>query len=403
MTAPPRCVLEVRDLKVRRGGAEVLDVPSLRLHEREFVAVIGPNGSGKSTLLLSLMGLLERAAGQVLYRGTAIGSGRALIEHRRRMAMVLQDPCLFDLTVYENVASGLRIRGLRGEEQRRRATAYLERFRLTALAERSARKLSGGESRRVNLARALVTEPEVLLLDEPFTGLDPPTRQAIVDDLEATIRETGTAAILVTHDQSEALRLSDTLVVMNGGRIVQCDAPSVVMNEPADPFVASCVGMETILEGVIRRCAGSRVVVAVGERQIEALGEGSPGDHVYCCIRPESVTLEVVDPSATTSARNVFPAHVASVTSVGPFLKLRLDCGFSLVAHVTRESFAALKLAHRRDLFASVKATAIHLIRKETRLLADAAAPAPGRAAGHDPPATAPGRRSEAGAPGEDR
>ncbi len=361
-TAP--CLLELRDLKVRRGGVEVLDVPSLRLHEREFVSLIGPNGSGKSTLLLSTMGLLERAAGDVLYRGTAVGSGRAMIEYRRKMAMVLQDPCLFDVTVYENVASGLRIRGLGRAEARRRAMSYLERFRLAGMAERSARKLSGGEARRVNLARALVAEPEVLLLDEPFTSLDPPTRQSIFDDLERAIREAGTAGILVTHDQSEALRLSDRIVVMNEGRVVQSDAPSVVMNQPVNAFVASCVGMETVLDGVIRRSAGCEIVVSVSGKEIEAVGDGSAGDHVYCCIRPESVLLQVVNPSSTTSARNVFPARIVSVTSGGSFLKLKLDCGFSLVAHVTRESFAALKLAERKDVFASFKATAIHLIRK---------------------------------------
>ncbi len=364
MTDTGHCLLELRGLKVRREGVEVLDVPSLRLHEREFVSLIGPNGSGKSTLLLSIMGLLERAAGEVLYRSTAVGNGRAMIEHRRKMAMVLQDPCLFDVTVYENVASALRIRGLGRGEMRRRVTSYLERFGLEGMAERSARNLSGGEARRVSLARALVAEPEVLLLDEPFTSLDPSIRQSIVDDLERTIRETGTAAILVTHDQSEALRLSDRIVVMDEGRVVQSDAPSIVMNQPVNPFVASWFGMESILDGVIRRSAGCEIVVSVSGREIEAVGDGSPGDHVYCCVRPESVLLAVVNPSSSTSARNVFPAHIVSVVSAGPFLKLKLDCGFSLVAHLTHESFAALKLEHRRDVFASFKATAIHVIHK---------------------------------------
>ena len=127
--------------------------------------------------------------------------------------------------------------------------AYLERFRLTEMAQRSARKLSGGEARRVNLARALVVEPEVVFLDEPFANLDLPTRESITTDLERTLREAGMAAVLVTHDQAEALRLSDRIVVLNGGRIVQSDAPSAVMNNPINEFVASCVGMETIVEG----------------------------------------------------------------------------------------------------------------------------------------------------------
>jgi tungstate transport system ATP-binding protein len=357
-------VLELRDLKVRRGGVEVLDIPAFRLHEGEFVSLIGPNGSGKSTLLLSMMSLLERSTGQVLYRGCEVRSVRAAIGYRRKMAMVLQEPLLFDTTVYENVASGLRLRGLHGRDARRRIMAYLERFRLADMAERSARKLSGGEARRVNLARALAVEPEVVLLDEPFTSLDLPTRQAITGDLERTIREARIAAILVTHDQAEALRLSDRIVVMNGGRVVQSDSPSVVMNNPVNEFVASCLGMETILEGVIRRRAGWEIVVAVGGEEIDAVGEGSVGEQLYCCIRPENVLIDVVNPSRTSSARNVFPARIAGVASAGPYLKVKLDCGFPLVAHVTGESFATLGLEEGKDVFASFKATAIHTIRK---------------------------------------
>jgi tungstate transport system ATP-binding protein len=364
MTRSAAYVLELRGLKVERGGMEVLDVPSFCLREGEFLSLIGPNGSGKSTLLLSMMCLLERAAGDVLYRGCEVRSERTAIECRRKMAMVLQEPLLFDATVYDNVASGLRIRGFDRGEARRRVMEYLKKFRLTDMAGRSARKLSGGEARRVSLARALAVEPEVVLLDEPFAHLDVPTRQSITDDMEATIREAGSAAILVTHDQSEALRLSDRMVVMNGGRIVQSDDPSVVMNNPVNEFVASCLGMETILEGVVRSRCGGEIVVAVAGKEIDAVGEGSVGEHMYCCIRPENVIIEVVNPSRTSSARNVFPARIASVASTGPYLKIKLDCGFPLVAHVTGESFSTLGLEEGKDVFASFKATAIHVIRK---------------------------------------
>ncbi len=168
----------------------------------------------------------------------------------------------------------------------------------------------------------------------------------------------------MTHDQSEALRLSDRIAVMSRGRIVQSDVPSVVMNNPANEFVASCVGMETILEGVIRRSAGWEIVVSVAGKEIYAIGECLPGEQVYCCIRPENVIIEVANPSQTTSARNVFPARIASVASVGPYLKVKLDCEFPLVAHVTGESFSSLQLEPGKKVFASFKATAIHMIRK---------------------------------------
>jgi tungstate transport system ATP-binding protein len=362
VTSP--ALLEVRDLKVDRGGVAVLDVPSFRLEEGEFLSLIGPNGCGKSTLLLSLMCLLPRAAGQVLWRGAEVSTGRAAIALRRRMAMVLQEPLLFHATVYDNVAAGLRIRGLPRREERRRVMAYLERFGLAALEHRSARMLSGGESRRVSIARALAVEPEVVLLDEPFAHLDPPTRQGIADDLERTIREQGAAAVLVTHDQAEALRLSERIVVMQRGAIVQTGAPAVVMNEPVNEFVASCMGMETIVEGVVVRHVDGEVVMAVSGHEISAIGAGAPGDRVYCCIRPEHVTIELVSPAGSSSARNVFPARIASVSSAGTYLKVKLDCGFPLVATVTTESLATLGLNRGRDVFASFKATAVHVIRQ---------------------------------------
>lgn len=258
MTAPP-CMLEVRGLRVERGGVPVLDVPSLRLQDGELVSLIGPNGSGKSSLLLALMCLLPRSSGEVRYRGNAVRSEGEAIAYRRKVAMVFQDPLLFDESVYDNVASGLRIRGVDRAEVRPRVMEYLDHFELTDLARRSARKLSGGEARRVSLARALVVEPELVLLDEPFTNLDAPARRSIVDELERTIRNAATAVLLVTHDPAEALRLSDRMLVMRDGRIVQSDTPAAVMSHPADPFVASWGGMDALRRpaspGRAARCA----------------------------------------------------------------------------------------------------------------------------------------------------
>jgi tungstate transport system ATP-binding protein len=356
-------VLELSGVRVERGGHLVLDVPSFRLGAGEIVALIGPNGSGKTTLLQTLMGLLPRAAGAARFRGEELEADGRLVERRRRLALILQECLLFDGTVEANVATGLRLRGVPRAEVRRRVGAYLERFRLAGLAGRAARKLSGGEARRVSLARALVVEPEVVLLDEPFSHLDAPTRQAITDDLEATVREAGMAAVLVTHDAGEALRLADRIVVMHEGRIVQDDAPAEVLNHPVNEFVAGCVGMETILEGEVRARSGWELEVAVGEATVAAVGELEPGDPVHLCIRPENVVLEPAAPGRT-SARNVYPARITGVASIGPYLKLRLDCGFPLVAHVTAESYSLLGLAPGRHVHAVFKATAVHVIRR---------------------------------------
>jgi tungstate transport system ATP-binding protein len=135
------------------------------------------------------------------------------------------------------------------------------------------------------------------------------------------------------------------------------------MNEPVNEFVASCMGMETIVEGLVVRSVDGEVVMAVAGREISAIGAGAPGDHVYCCIRPEQVTIDLTSPAGSSSARNVFPARISGVTSAGPYLKVKLDCGFPLVATVTAESLATLGLTRGREVFASFKATAVHVIR----------------------------------------
>ena len=359
-------VLDLKDLRVDRGGVQILDIPSFSLYENEFVSLIGPNGAGKSTLLLAVLGLLKKGSGSICYRGKEIVSDAARLEMRRRIAMVLQEPLLFDSTVYDNLASGLKIRGLGRAEIKRRVMTYLERFKLAELAQRSARKLSGGEARRVSLARAFAVEPEMIFFDEPFANLDAPTRQSLTEDMDRIIREQGIAAVLVTHDQSEALRMSNRIVVMNAGAIVQLGTPAAVMGRPVNEFVANFVGMETILEGVVLSNREEQVTVAVAGREIDTVGGELPGEAVYCCIRPENVTVSIVNPQEKTSERNVFLARITEVASMGPFLRLRLDCGFALTSYVTRESFATLALNEGKEVYASFKATSVHLIRRRT-------------------------------------
>jgi tungstate transport system ATP-binding protein len=361
---PSAKVLDLKDLKVSRGGVRVLEIPSFSLGQNEFVSLIGPNGAGKSSLLLAIMGLLEAESGSVCYRGQLMDSAASRLALRRKIAMVLQEPLLFDCSVYDNVASGLKIRGVGRAETRDRVMTYLERFNLSDLAQRSARKLSGGEARRVSLARAFAVEPEVIFFDEPFANLDAPTRQSLTDDMDRVIREKGIAAIMVTHDQSEALRLSNRVVVLNEGRVVQDGSPAAVMNSPVNEFVANFVGMETILEGVVLSNLEQQMAIRVGGHEIDAIGGQLPGDAVYCCIRPENVTVSLGNPAHTTSARNVFPALIVEIASMGPFLRLRLDCGFPLTSYVTRESFAALGLSQGSRVYASFKATSVHMIGK---------------------------------------
>jgi tungstate transport system ATP-binding protein len=346
----------------------ILDIPSFSVRQGEFLSLIGPNGSGKSTFLLVLNSLIKPVSGRLLYRGEPVVSRVEAFRYRRKVSMVFQEPLLFDTTVYKNVASGLKIRGLKRDEIRERVMRYLGWFNIDQLAQRSARKLSGGEAQRTSLARAFAMEPEVIFLDEPFSALDPPTRHAISDDLNRIVTESGITTVMVTHDQSEALRMSDRIAVMHDGGIVQVGVPALVMNNPVNEFVANFVGMDSILEGNVIRVVDGMATVLVSGREIDAFGSADSGDCVYCCIRPENVTIELTDPDDLTSARNAFPAVIRDISSIGPFLKVALDCGFSLTAFVTREAFAVLDLKEGKKVYVSFKATAVHLIRDPKHL-----------------------------------
>ena len=231
-------ILEVEDLRIRRGGVQVLDLPRFSVAGEEKVAVVGPNGAGKSSLLLGLACLLLRESGTISFRGEPVLE-RGETAYRRRIAMVFQEALLFDTTVLDNVAEGLRIRGTGRSEARDIARDSLDLFKVGHLAGRSARKLSGGEAQRVSLARAFAVRPELLLMDEPFSSLDLPTRIALAEDLGRILHESGTAAIIATHDRIEAFHIVDRLVVMDCGKIIQDGTPQDVMAHPANTFVAA--------------------------------------------------------------------------------------------------------------------------------------------------------------------
>ncbi len=356
-------LLEVRGLIVEAGGSRLLDIPSLGLCASEVLSLVGPNGAGKSTLLLALSGISRPTGGEVLFRGRRIHDPAFNLEYRRRIALVFQEPLLFDGTVGENVATGLRIRGLAKVETDRRVGENLARFRIGHLRGRRARTLSGGEAQRTSLARALATGPELLLLDEPFAALDPPAREALLNDLEETLRQTGIAAVFATHDRLEALRLADRMAVMHDGRILQDGPPAEVMNRPRDEFVASFVGVETIIPGEVTARNGGSITVAAHHGEVEVVGDFFPGERVLLCIRPEQVTLSVNSPAGRSSARNSFPGVIERLIPLGHTTKVVLDCGFPLPALVTNHSVEELELRVGLPVTASVKATAIHVIR----------------------------------------
>lgn len=360
MTGP---VLALASVRVEYGGVAALDVPALDVRAGEIFGVIGPNGSGKSTLL-RVMGLLERpAAGEVRLHGRAVAPGRALDE-RRRMAVVFQQPLLVDATVAENAWLGLRFRGVPARERAERVTRWLERFGIDGLRDRPARTLSGGEAQRVALARALVLEPEVLLLDEPFAGLDQPARAALIPEVGAILRTERVTTVLVTHDRAEAQALADRVAVLIGGRVLQVGATAEVFQAPASEAVAHFVGVETIVSGEVLAVEGGVLLVDVAGRKLEVAGEARPGERVRICIRPEDVTLaHPAESAALTSARNHLHGRVARITPSTPHVRVLIDCGFPLVAAVTPRSVTELGLAPGVPIAAVFKASVPHVLR----------------------------------------
>lgn len=352
--------LSLRDVVVRRGEAEILRVPHLDVIEGEVLAVLGPNGAGKSTLL-HVLALLERPAqGDVRFEGEP-ARGREL-ELRRRLAAVFQESLLLNRSVEANAGLGLQLRGVPRRDRDERVRRWLARFAIDGLARRAARSLSGGEAQRVSLARAFALEPEVLLLDEPFSALDQPTRESLRDELAAVLHETRITAVVVTHDRDEAARLADRVAVLAEGRIHQVGPTAEVFTSPADETVAAYVGVDTVAPARVLEAGGELVVLQVGDARVEVAAGGFAAREAFLCLRPEDVVLSPGDIDVPGSARNHLRGVVTRITPAGAEVRVELDCGFPLVASITRRSLEELGLEEGTPLIASFKATAVHLI-----------------------------------------
>jgi len=231
-------LIEINDLQMKRGERVTFEVQSLSIARGETLAVVGPNGAGKSTLLFALAGLLKPATGEIRFNGKPLNQWDAL-EYRRKIAFVFQAPLLMDMTVEQNVALGLKFRSTPIEETRARVRKWMKYLDIDSLAKRRASQLSGGEAQRVSLARAFVLEPELLLLDEPFSALDPPTRAKLLEDLSALLSKDNLTAVFVTHNLNEAAQMSHQVAVVLDGKVRQIGPPREMKAKPADEAVAA--------------------------------------------------------------------------------------------------------------------------------------------------------------------
>ena len=231
-------MIQIHDLLIQRNGLDALRIDWLEIRRGETLTIVGPNGAGKSTLLLALARLLKPSHGDILYEGRSLKQWNEL-EYRRRISIVFQSPLLIDMTVEQNVALGLKFRGMAKEETRERAGKWMKQLGVESLAKRRAGQLSGGEAQRVSLARAFVLEPELLLLDEPFAALDPPTHAKLLDDLSLILQKDHRTAVFVTHNLSEAAKISHRIAVIVGGMLRQVGTAKQIKSSPADETVAA--------------------------------------------------------------------------------------------------------------------------------------------------------------------
>lgn len=350
-------ILEADDLVVRRGGREVVRVGRLAVDGGEALAILGPNGAGKSSLLLALASLLP-ASGSLRFHGAPITDPQAF---RRRVSVVFQRPLLLDRSVKDNAAVGLALRGVARAVRLRRAETELSRLGIAHLADRPANRLSGGEAQRTSIARALAVDPEILFLDEPFSALDAPTRELLIADLAGVLRGRGVTTVMVTHDRDEALSLADRIAVVMKGVLRQCDSAETVFAMPTDPEVAAFVGVENVLPAKVTVGTDELTALRIGDQLVEVTALVPIGDDFpLLCIRPDDVVISRMP--SPSSARNSFAARIVRIEPIGRRTRLVLDCGFPLIAHVTRQSAREMELTAGDQVVASFKATVPHLL-----------------------------------------
>ncbi|MBX9658386.1 MAG: ABC transporter ATP-binding protein [Nitrospiraceae bacterium] len=328
--------------------------------------LFGPSGSGKTTILRSIAGLEWPEAGTIQFLSRVWLDTAARIKvspQDRQIGYMAQDYALFpNYSVAGNIAYGLS--DLAPADRIQRVQEMVELFHLAGLEAAKPRELSGGQQQRVALARAVAPRPQLLLLDEPLSALDAPTRAQLRGELRGLLKQLALPSIIVTHDWAEALTLGDVMVVMHEGTILQIGTPQEVFSRPANADVARVVGVETVVQGKLIDAREGLATVRVGEISLTAVAVENVGSDVFVCIRAEDVTLE---PAGTglTSARNHLHGTVGAIASLGALARVTIECGFPLVAVITRSALTELGLTVGASVRASFKAGSVHLISRQ--------------------------------------
>ena len=317
--------IAVDNLTKRFGALAAVNAVSLTVEEGEMFTLLGPSGCGKTTLLRLLAGFYTPDAGEIRFGDRVVNE---IPPHQRGIGMVFQNYALWPhMTVTENVCYGLKLRKVSASDMATRSRAVLDKVGLSGLGERYPGQLSGGQQQRVALARALVLNPLMLLLDEPLSNLDAKIRVQVRSEIRKLQKELGITAVYVTHDQEEALAMSDRIAVFNLGNACQIGPPKALYERPANRFVADFIGINNLIDGTVRTVEGTerslRAVTPLGE--IGAIHDGRlrAGDRCVICIRPENITLN----GGIGDGRNSFSGRIALTAYLGNTLRYDVDVG----------------------------------------------------------------------------
>jgi iron(III) transport system ATP-binding protein len=320
--------ISVENLTKRFGPLAAVSEVSLSIEEGEMFTLLGPSGCGKTTLLRLIAGFYAPDQGEIRFDDRVVND---VPPHERGIGMVFQNYALWPhMTVNENVSYGLKLRKIAPAEITRRVQEALEKVKLTSLGDRYPGQLSGGQQQRVALARALVLNPQILLLDEPLSNLDAKIRVQVRAEIRKLQKELGITTIYVTHDQEEALTLSDRIAVFNQGKVHQVGPPKALYERPANRFVADFIGINNLVEGTVRSVEGPqrslRAETALGE--LAAIHDAvlRVGDRCVICIRPENIALD-----AAGGERNHFKGKIAFAHYLGNTLRYDVDLGGGVI------------------------------------------------------------------------
>jgi putative spermidine/putrescine transport system ATP-binding protein len=323
-SAAAKGAISLRKVTKRYGEERVIDNVSLDINPGEFFSLLGPSGSGKTTTLMMIAGFASVDEGQIEVDGSNIAGE---LPQKRGFGMVFQNYAIFPhLNVFENVAFPLRARGIASEEINRRVADTLALVHLDRFGERFGRQLSGGQQQRVAIARAIVFDPKVVLMDEPLGALDKNLRYQMQVEIKDIQRRLGMTVVYVTHDQEEAMNMSDRIGIMNGGRVEQVGTPSVIYEEPANTFIARFLGQANLIEGEMKGISDGICTFAMaGGQTVQARVKASPSTAPSLFVRPERISLYGNAEASTKAGTNLATGRVRRMSFLGNIVRYVID------------------------------------------------------------------------------